>query len=328
MKPQPTYKKFASRLPSFLLALGLASSCGGGGSATPPPPAELGALGDACGSGDECDSGFCVDDVCCDTACDGACGSCLAADTGGTDGTCGPLPADTACREADGTCDVAEACNGTALNCPSNAFAPSTSPLCAPFTCPGNAGACETTCASSADCAPGAMCNQAACVVAKRMFITSTTTTGNIVSGGLTGLAAADAICNDLATAANITGTYKAWLSTSATSAASRMAHFNGPYYRLNEGAPLLVANNWDDLVDSITVAIATDENGTIRGNEHVYTGTSGNGSSVTVDCLGWTSASQAEVGYCGFSSSGDTSWTANSNQSCIGARRFYCVEQ
>ena len=38
-----------------------------------------------------CDSDFCVDDVCCDTACNDVCESCRAVDTGLPDGLCAPL---------------------------------------------------------------------------------------------------------------------------------------------------------------------------------------------------------------------------------------------
>jgi hypothetical protein len=45
-------------------------------------------LGATCQLGTQCTSGFCRDGVCCDTSCMMKCRSCLAADTGGTDGTC------------------------------------------------------------------------------------------------------------------------------------------------------------------------------------------------------------------------------------------------
>lgn len=319
--------------PALLLTLAftisLAAACGGGDAATPPPPPPTpGELGDACGDGDECASGFCVDDVCCDAACADVCGSCSAAATGGSDGTCAPKLVDTPCRAATDTCDTTETCDGASLDCPTDGVEPTTSQACAPFACPGDGVACETTCATHADCAPGAMCDVATCVVAKRMFITSTTTTGSITSGALTGLAAADAICNSLAATANITGTYKAWMSSGAASAASRLTHFNGPYYRLNNGQPLLVATNWDDLVDGISVAIATDENGTIRGNEFVYTGTNGDGTASTATCVNWTSGSQNDNGTGGYSSSGTTAWTNDGTLTCQAAYRFYCVEQ
>ncbi len=117
-------------------------------------------------------------------------------------------------------------------------------------------------------------------------------------------------------------------MSSGAASAASRLTHFNGPYYRLNNGQPLLVATNWDDLVDGISVAIATDENGTIRGNEFVYTGTNGDGTASTATCVNWTSGSQNDNGTGGYSSSGTTAWTNDGTLTCQAAYRFYCVEQ
>src|SRR5262245_41660475 len=60
----------------------------------------------------------------------------------------------------------------------------------------------------------------------KRMFVTSTTYQG----GNLGGLAGADAKCADRAAAAGLTGAYKAWLSDSHKSAASRLTHSVGSY--------------------------------------------------------------------------------------------------
>jgi hypothetical protein len=45
--------------------------------------------GATCTNGGQCISGFCVNAVCCDTACDGACDTCNA---GGSAGTCTPTP--------------------------------------------------------------------------------------------------------------------------------------------------------------------------------------------------------------------------------------------
>jgi hypothetical protein len=68
----------------------------------PPPPNQ------ACTVAAQCPSGFCVDGVCCDTACDGACESC--AQTGKV-GTCSPVKngADDACM-GDSICDATGAC--------------------------------------------------------------------------------------------------------------------------------------------------------------------------------------------------------------------------
>ncbi len=145
--------------------------------------------GDACTAASACQSGFCVDGVCCESACTGDCltcagdgtkGSCIPADRGtnprakcvdtgaaacGTDGTCDgagsceKYPAGVACQTAGctgstlmfaGRCDG----NGTCAAPPSQS--------CAPFTC-GAAGQCKTTCAADTDCASGTFCVAGSC---------------------------------------------------------------------------------------------------------------------------------------------------------------------
>lgn len=82
-----------------------------------------------CAMPDECPSGFCVDGVCCDTACTGECQGCsAAAKGGGADGECGPIPEGTLCLAAhcedfdhlpDRFCDAAGVCAdlGGAVSC-------------------------------------------------------------------------------------------------------------------------------------------------------------------------------------------------------------------
>lgn len=74
----------------------------GDGDASPPSAVNAFGLGDACGSPTECASGFCVDGVCCDSACDGVCSECSAA------GRCDVMP-ETAC---DGDDERPEPCDG------------------------------------------------------------------------------------------------------------------------------------------------------------------------------------------------------------------------
>lgn len=81
--------------------------------------------GISCTSGGECLSGFCVDDRCCSTACDGGdttnCQGCSIAVGAAANGTCGVLANGTVCRaSADVTCDLAETCNGVATTCPAD----------------------------------------------------------------------------------------------------------------------------------------------------------------------------------------------------------------
>ena len=71
------------------------------------------ANGQACSAWFQCETGSCVDGVCCDTACSGTCEACTANKTGGTDGTCAPIAGytdpDAECE--DGLCQTG-LCNG------------------------------------------------------------------------------------------------------------------------------------------------------------------------------------------------------------------------
>jgi hypothetical protein len=66
--------------------------------------------GTGCANDNECTSGFCVDSVCCASACTATCQACSAAKTGGTDGTCSPIPSGS---DPDGECGAGSVCNGT-----------------------------------------------------------------------------------------------------------------------------------------------------------------------------------------------------------------------
>lgn len=79
------------------------------------------------------------------------------------------------------------------------------------------------------------------CKKYNRVFVTSEAYNGNL--GGVTG---ADAKCQALADAANLGGTYRAWLSASGQAANSRLIHSIHPY-GLVDGT--LIANDWDHLV-------------------------------------------------------------------------------
>lgn len=129
------------RLGALILMVGSLASFGCGGDGMPSPDngmsdPDVGVLdegvldegvdsgpdglanGASCEAPAECLSGSCVDGVCCDTACAGTCMACTAARTGGTDGTCAPVPSETdPDEECDagpctyGTCDGAGACD-------------------------------------------------------------------------------------------------------------------------------------------------------------------------------------------------------------------------
>jgi N-acetylneuraminic acid mutarotase len=105
----------------------------------------LDADGAPCASPDTCESGACVDGVCCHTACADGCMRC---DVPGAVGTCASPCLDathaSACADDGGTCAAATSC--TALRC-------------TPFLCTAAARGCATSCAGVADCAPGFACS-------------------------------------------------------------------------------------------------------------------------------------------------------------------------
>jgi hypothetical protein len=110
--------------------------------------------GIACTSAAGCDSGFCVDGVCCSSSCGGGittdCQACSTAAGAPVSGTCGPASATTTCRTAAGACDAAETCNGTSLSCPTDVIA------MAGTVCRAAAGTCDVaeTCDGSSSACP------------------------------------------------------------------------------------------------------------------------------------------------------------------------------
>jgi hypothetical protein len=156
-------------------------------------PSTTGApLGQSCRDGTGCQSGNCIDGICCDSSCQGPCRSCLSAYTGGTDGLCAPVasgrdpdsdcPAEPAatCRNAGG-CDGAGACRlhpaGTPCApsiCELNRYTPTAScngsgsclpasPVsCYQYRCTSNG--CPFACDSHDGCTDDAYCDRGRCV--------------------------------------------------------------------------------------------------------------------------------------------------------------------
>ncbi len=157
------------------------------------------ANGNACGADGDCDSGFCRDGVCCNTACTGLCQACAATFTGGMDGTCGNVMAGASSRGAcqdetatkpcghDGTCDGAGQCRnvGAGQACGQSTCTDSHT-FQAAGKCDG-AGACMTPatmdcgaypcastgcakpCTAATDCAAGQYCSNGTCKVTKSL---------------------------------------------------------------------------------------------------------------------------------------------------------------
>ena len=157
----------------------------------------------------------------------------------------------------------------------------------------------------------------------KRLFITSIT-----MAPSFGGLAQADTLCNTAAQAANKSGTWKAWLSSSTMSAPSRIADV-GPWSQERpDGGLILTFNNRANLSTTPLAPIVLDEQGRSLTSANYWTGTAGGGT-IGSTCNNWSNVS----GYSGtYGSSGSTStnWTAASSDAyCTGSMMsLLCIEQ
>ncbi|MCS6798456.1 MAG: hypothetical protein NZ898_07995, partial [Myxococcota bacterium] len=158
--------------------------------------------GEPCTSASQCLSGFCVDGVCCESACGGGasddCQACSTDSGGSRNGRCTALVAAVApmvtCRRAAGPCDAAETCTAASSECPEDRFAAAGTMCraatcadgvatsegrcsglevscpegarmeCAPYIC--GPSACRSDCATSADCVSGFECVARRCQIA------------------------------------------------------------------------------------------------------------------------------------------------------------------
>ncbi|MEZ4311893.1 MAG: hypothetical protein R3F14_28010, partial [Polyangiaceae bacterium] len=124
-------------------------SCNGSGACA------LLANGTACTANGECSTGNCVDGVCCNTACNSLCQSCLGVKKGsGADGTCGSIAGFT---DPDAECPGALVCNGAGLCELPNGSACAVGTDCVSNNCVDGV-CCNTTCTAT--------CN--ACTAAKK----------------------------------------------------------------------------------------------------------------------------------------------------------------
>jgi hypothetical protein len=150
------------------------------------------------------------------------------------------------------------------------------------------------------------------------VFVTSTTHTGDIG-----GLAAADALCQEHASNALMTSTFKAWLSSGSENAFDRMTG-NGPWYTTHSALAFK-----DKLaLRQGTLADITDESGS-KPSLDVWSGSDGLGDASGQDCKGWTSAAITDEATTGSTFTNDGRWGGGgSAQNCDVPRAIICFEQ
>jgi len=179
-----------------------------------------------------------------------------------------------------------------------------------------------------------------------KVFVTSASGTGNLstwpdaIAASATGIAAGDAVCQARATAAGLSGTYKAWLSDSATDAYCHVQGFTGtiltkcgqgtlpvaagPWVRTHDGFPF--APTIDKLVniDQVYYPVRYDENGTSVTNLYYWTGTNAVGTYNSA-CTDWTSNSTGAT----YASpdAASFSWTAYGGSGCGASYKLLCLQ-
>lgn len=188
----------------------------------------------------------------------------------------------------------------------------------------GQCTGCET-------CQPGEACVNDVCVGCGQggdctVFATSTRHRGDL--GGLTG---ADAICQQRAGAAGLSGNYMAWLSTATESPVTRFTRNPGRYVR-TDGLP--IAANWAALVSGIilTNLDRTETGQFVEDDREAWTNTDENGfpyhTIPNLICSEWSSASSGVSGRVGETDQVDADWTSSHSDGCDYQWRLYCFQQ
>lgn len=157
-----------------------------------------------------------------------------------------------------------------------------------------------------------------AAITANRVFVTRAQ-----MNGDLGGRAGADLLCRDTAVGAGVTGTFRAFLSTSSQAAIDVLVGSRG-WVRL-DGAPV-----FDTIADLTSgrhpFPIVLDEN-SLPYSERVWTGSNADGTAAGQMCNDWT-ASTGATGIQGFSSQvGADAIDDQGDVACDQLRSLYCFE-
>jgi hypothetical protein len=161
-------------------------------------------------------------------------------------------------------------------------------------------------------------------------FTSAAVGTGELASwanaGGVSGVAAADAVCRSGAALAGLphVASFKAWVSVPGADAVSRFVA-DGPWVRPDG---MVIAGDRAALASGLLIApLNQTPFGTYLGNEGVWTGTSSDGLSKNPECLSWTSASAGQKGTSGVVQYADASWTEFYAASCnFGFQHLACL--
>ena len=169
--------------------------------------------------------------------------------------------------------------------------------------------------------------------VGRLAFVTRATGSGDLLAwpavppGPTSPLEAADAICQEEATAANLEQpeTFKAWLSTDDVAARDRFVN-NGSWRRPDN---VRIADSLRDLTDgTVQTSFSRHADGGLAGlgseTSQIWTGTDGDGTSDSRNCMNWTSEGPSAA--CGATNRADTGWTERFGNPCNLMGRLICL--
>ncbi|MES1205990.1 MAG: hypothetical protein ABUS79_08630 [Pseudomonadota bacterium] len=132
------------------------TGCGGGGTCQAGMCMGPAPNGTVCAADADCASHHCTDGFCC--AMD-ACGACKSCGVKGSEGTCAAVADGTACGTP--SCSTKQAAI-VGRQCSKGMCADVVLTDCTPFNCDATTDLCKVACMAKDDCAPGAMCQDAA----------------------------------------------------------------------------------------------------------------------------------------------------------------------
>ncbi len=154
----------------------------------------------------------------------------------------------------------------------------------------------------------------------KLAFVTSTEYTADFGSA-----AEADVLCGARASAAGLSGSFRAWLSDSQSSPSTRFSRAEGNYVSVGG---TVIAAGWSGLTSgSLKTTLDYDENEeqTTVGLT-TWTGTAADGTATDDHCNDWSGSGQATIGDI---TAFGYKWSAlPSAGDCTGFRHLYCFEQ
>lgn len=176
----------------------------------------------------------------------------------------------------------------------------------------------------------------------KRVFITSTLYTGNLVQAAndlissklyTDAQTAADALCQSRADAAGLGGSYRAWLSTQGSDAIDKISETAGPWFTVTGTKVADTKSNFATL--GLKAAIDINELGEIvihdldePYEEYPWTGTTGEGLRSLDTCNDWNSSNNIYDGTFGVAGQYKQQfWTKAGRRSCENLESLYCLE-